>query len=336
MKIKSEKEILNSYSFCKEKCKEVIKEPEFCERACETNYKWMFCSVNYRGAYFYKPEIIIVSQDTFKIWVKVILSKEGKLKFIEDLIKEHLNKHDADFLKELIKNIEIFKDNLEILNYVLCLLWFDFYKNYMIEKFIFYDLNNLSIFRVFTSTSWNPIPPDSPIEPLFEEVFSCIKEAQKTKEIQKIKPKRIFIVHGRDEEMKQAVARTLEKLDLEPIILHEQPSKGRTIIEKFEDYSDVSYAIVLLSPDDLAYPKDSSSEKAKYRARQNVIFELGFFIGKLGRERVCALYKKAENFEIPTDYEGVIYIPYDKEGGWKLKLAQELKTCSFDIDANKL
>ena len=87
----------------------------------------------------------------------------------------------------------------------------------------------------------------------------------------------IFIVHGHDNEMKQTVARTLEKLDLEPIILHEQANEGRTIIEKFMDYSDVSFAVVLLSPDDLAYPKEQSYEDAKFRARQNVILELGFF-----------------------------------------------------------
>ena len=101
---------------------------------------------------------------------------------------------------------------------------------------------------------------------------------------------KIFIVHGYNEEMKQAVARIVEKIGLKPIILHEQPNKGRTIIEKFEDYSDVNFAIVLLSPDDIAYPKDKPPEDKEFRARQNVIFELGFFVGKLGREHVFILY----------------------------------------------
>lgn len=148
--------------------------------------------------------------------------------------------------------------------------------------------------------------------------------------------KRIFIVHGHNEEMKQAVARTLEKLGLEPIILHEMPNQGRTIIEKFTDYSDVSFAVVLLSPDDIAYSKKELPQKAKLRARQNVIFELGFFIGKLGRERVHVFYQKEENFEMPSDYSGVLYTLYDNSGQWKFDLIKELKACGYDVNANKL
>lgn len=147
---------------------------------------------------------------------------------------------------------------------------------------------------------------------------------------------RIFVVHGRDEGMKQAVARTLEKIELEPIVLHEKPNEGRTIIEKFTDYSDVSFAVVLLSPDDMAYPKDQSSKDAKLRARQNVIFELGFFIGKLGRNRVLVLYQEEKNFEMLSDYSGVLYTPYDNSGQWRLDLVKELKACGYDVDANKL
>ena len=84
--------------------------------------------------------------------------------------------------------------------------------------------------------------------------------------------RRVFIVHGRDEEMKQAVARIISKLNLEPIILHEQPDGGRTIIEKFEKYADVDFAVILLTPDDLC--------EGMHRARQNVIMELGYFIAK--------------------------------------------------------
>lgn len=162
---------------------------------------------------------------------------------------------------------------------------------------------------------------------------------QKVEKVQKADVKssnRIFIVHGHDEAMKQAVARTVEKLGLEPIILHEKPSEGRTIIEKFTDYSDVSFAIVLLSPDDVAYPKDQSPKEAKLRARQNVIFELGFFIGKLGRNRVLVLYQEEKNFEMPSDYSGVLYTPYDDSGRWQFDLVKELKACGYDVDANKL
>ncbi|MDD4157710.1 MAG: nucleotide-binding protein [Candidatus Cloacimonetes bacterium] len=147
----------------------------------------------------------------------------------------------------------------------------------------------------------------------------------------------IFVVHGHDEVMKQAVARTLEKLDLKPIILHEKPNQGRTIIEKFTDYADgVSFAVVLLSPDDKGYKKDQSSEAAKFRARQNVILELGFFIGKLGRHNVAVLFKNDLDFERPTDYDGVLYTSFDDAGKWQYDLMRELKAIGYDIDANKL
>jgi len=147
---------------------------------------------------------------------------------------------------------------------------------------------------------------------------------------------KIFIVHGHDEEMKQAVARAVEKIDLKPIILHDQPNKGRTIIKKFEDYSDVNFAIVLLSPDDIAYSKDKSPEDKEFRARQNVIFELGFFVGKLGREHVFILYREEHNFEFPTDYSGICYTPYNNKGQWRFDLIGELNSCGYNVDANKL
>jgi predicted nucleotide-binding protein len=105
-------------------------------------------------------------------------------------------------------------------------------------------------------------------------------------------PKRVFIVHGHASEAKESLARFLERVGLEPIILHEQPNSGRTIIEKFEVYADVGFAVVLLTPDDVGAPKDAPTE-LKPRARQNVIAELGYFYGKLSRHRVCALYKSS-------------------------------------------
>jgi predicted nucleotide-binding protein len=136
--------------------------------------------------------------------------------------------------------------------------------------------------------------------------------------------------------MKQSSARFIEKIDLKPIILHEQANKGKTIIEKFTDYSNVSFAVVLLSADDIAYNKNDKFENASFRARQNVIFELGFFIGKIGRESVVVLHEMVENFEIPSDYNGVLYIPYDSSGNWKLSIAKELKAIGYKIDGNKL
>jgi predicted nucleotide-binding protein len=168
------------------------------------------------------------------------------------------------------------------------------------------------------------------------ELFDASVKSSEAENPTSINSRKIFIVHGHDEEMKQAFARTLEKLQLEPVILHEQPNQGRTIIEKFINYSDVSFAVVLLSPDDMAYPKDSSPKDAKPRARQNVVFELGFFIGKLGRERVFVLYREVENFGMPSDYSGVLYIAYDNSKRWEIELVKELKACGYNVDANKL
>ncbi len=153
----------------------------------------------------------------------------------------------------------------------------------------------------------------------------------------KTKNSNIFIVHGHNEAMRLAVARMLEKLELKPIILHEQTNKGSTIIEKFIANSDVGFAVVLLSADDKGYSIKEGSKKAKKRARQNVIFELGYFIAKLGRNKVVALVDGTCDFELPSDYHGIIYITYDGDNGkWKNEVIKELKGCGYTIDANKI
>ncbi len=167
-----------------------------------------------------------------------------------------------------------------------------------------------------------------------EDLLTATVEEAKTPNIEL--SSRIFIVHGHDEAMKHSVARTLEKLGLEPVILHEKPNEGRTIIEKFTDYSDVSFAVVLLSPDDLAFEKNQEAKDAKLRARQNVIFELGYFIGKIERKHVLVLYHEEKNFDMPSDYSGVLYTPYDNAGRWRYDLVRELKASGYDVDANKL
>jgi predicted nucleotide-binding protein len=143
----------------------------------------------------------------------------------------------------------------------------------------------------------------------------------------------VFVVHGHDEAAKQMVARFLDKLDFHAVILHELPDRGRTIIEKFEDYSDVGYAIVLLSADDIGASRDEPDD-LQPRPRQNVVFELGFFVGKLGRDRVCVLYK--EGVEILSDYQGVIYQPMDEGGAWRLEVAKEMREAELHVDLNKL
>jgi predicted nucleotide-binding protein len=158
--------------------------------------------------------------------------------------------------------------------------------------------------------------------------------APDTKLNNQVRSNKIFVVHGHDNEMKSAVTQTLKTLELEPIILHETPNSEQTLIEKIADYAHVSFAVVLLSPDDLAYPKEKTPDEAKYRAEQNVIFELGYFLGRLGTQNVVAIYRKNKDFEIPNQYSGVLWIEY--KTGWYLKLIKELQACNFDVDANKL
>lgn len=145
--------------------------------------------------------------------------------------------------------------------------------------------------------------------------------------------RRVFVVHGHDEEAKQSVARFLENLELEVIILHEQPNQGRTIIEKFEDYADVGFAVVLLTPDDMGAVR-GEIDNLRPRARQNVVLELGFLVGKLGRQRVCALYKG--NVEIPSDFAGILWVPMDPGGAWCFTLGREMKAAKLSVDLNKL
>lgn len=145
---------------------------------------------------------------------------------------------------------------------------------------------------------------------------------------------KIFIVHGHDDGVLNGVARYIEKLGLDAVVLHEKQNKGRTIIEKFEDECrGVGFAIILMTGDDRGGRKADTFEQQSMRARQNVILELGFFIGKLGRQRVLVLYE--DGVEIPSDYNGVLFIKHDSAGSWKVNTAKEIKAASIDVDMNK-
>ncbi len=144
----------------------------------------------------------------------------------------------------------------------------------------------------------------------------------------------VFIVHGHDDATKEKVARFVERFGIKAIILHEKVSQGMTIIEKFEKYSkEVGFAIALFTPDDVAYPL-GNEERKQPRARQNVILEMGYFVGALGREKVCVLYKG--EVELPSDILGVVYTKIDENEAWKMSLAKELKMAGYEVDLNKL
>ena len=141
--------------------------------------------------------------------------------------------------------------------------------------------------------------------------------------------KNVFIVHGHDGELKQSVARILEKQGIAPIILSEQTSHGKTIIEKIEANSSVGGAICLFTADDVGKGKNESSDSA--RARQNVVFETGYFWGKLGRDHMIII--KEEGVEMPSDLSGVVYT---SKGNWQIELLKELKSMGYEVDLNKL
>lgn len=142
---------------------------------------------------------------------------------------------------------------------------------------------------------------------------------------------KVFIVHGQDELAKIDVARFIEKLGFQAIILHEQVSSGKTIIEKIEEFSNVGFGVVLYTPCDVGAKKGEEAN-LQSRARQNVVFEHGYLIAKLGRRNVSALVKG--KVEIPNDISGVVYVPLDDHKAWQLALAKELRNSGYNVDMN--
>lgn len=173
----------------------------------------------------------------------------------------------------------------------------------------------------------------------FGQIVQETPQAGSFHNISTIKPKvvarnkrKVFIVHGRDNEAKQEVSRFIERLGLEVIILHEQASAGMTIIEKIEHYSnDADFALVLYTACDHGRGAHESKVKPKSRARQNVVFEHGYLMAKLGRKNVCSLVKG--DIETPNDISGVVYVTLDPLGAWKNEVAIELKVCGYTISS---
>jgi predicted nucleotide-binding protein len=144
-----------------------------------------------------------------------------------------------------------------------------------------------------------------------------------------IKKKKIFIVHGRDNESKQEISRHIESLGIDVIILHEQASSGMTIIEKIEHFAnEADFALVLYTACDHGRGIHETKVHPKNRARQNVVFEHGYLMAKLGRKNVCALVKG--EIETPNDISGVVYVGLDDAGAWKIEVNKELKACGYE------
>ena len=143
-----------------------------------------------------------------------------------------------------------------------------------------------------------------------------------------VSSKTVFIIHGHDNDIKREVQLLLNRAGINSIVLHEQPDRGRTIIDKLtQETSQAGYAIALLTPDDI-------TDGGTTRARQNVILEIGYLLGSIGKERVRMLVKG--NVEIPSDLHGVLYEKHDENGAWKMRLLKEIQAVGIYVDMNSV
>jgi len=146
---------------------------------------------------------------------------------------------------------------------------------------------------------------------------------------------KVFVVHGHDEGLRKDVELLLHEFGLDPVVLHKRASGGNTVIEKIETHGDVDYAIILLTPDDEVFNSDQGvppghETKKTYRARQNVVFEWGYFIARLKRENVCSVLKGP--VEIPSDLLGLVHIKIKNNISEKaIDLERELRKAGFTI-----
>ena len=170
------------------------------------------------------------------------------------------------------------------------------------------------------------------------EIVGIDKPVEKVAEVEREASRRVFVVYGHDGTARTQLEAMLRRWNLEPLILDQLPSEGQTLIEKLEKYThdDVGFGIVLATPDDEGHGRGRDGEK-KFRARQNVVLELGLLLGKLGRAKVAILMKRQENMEKPSDIDGLIYIPFvdDIEDG-KVTLAKEMQHQGIKIDLARL
>jgi predicted nucleotide-binding protein len=235
-------------------------------------------------------------------------------------------------------------------------VWKNTTLNY-IEKIFGQNTRDVGIFdrafRVFNRTSKTEkeisVSYAHDLTGLSDHLYGLIGELETTIPLQKFSTppssvihkkssNKVFVVHGHNHPLKNELAHSLQNAGVDVTILHEQPNKGMTIIEKFAAHAqDAGYAVVLLTADDIGAAKPEGPllrPMLKDRARQNVVFELGFFIGLLGRERVCALYEPG--VEWPSDLNGIAYVEYDPTGRWINQIAKEINAAGIKLDFSKL
>ncbi|WP_219993521.1 TIR domain-containing protein [Aliarcobacter cryaerophilus] len=275
----------------------------------------------------------IQNDDLAYLFAYLHFSYNSLFEFLNNKIS--VNRHyNADASRELIFVIDLYNKLHKSLNKTK-------YEFILDKKY----LEILNICETFLSSSGgSSIPEDFlkidiiEIRPIFrlinfsespEIISENVKTNLQSEKMVKEKNK-VFIVHGHDNETKQEVARFIESIGLETIILHEQASRSMTIIEKIEHYScEANFAIVLYTPCDKGRGVKETKVPARDRARQNVVFEHGYLMAKIGRENVCALVKG--EIETPSDISGVVYTPLDSNGGWKIELTKELKACGYKV-----
>jgi len=255
---------------------------------------------------------------------------DESIEFDETSKNEFLNK----FNRWHERNKEIYRSSFAVANNV----YFHEYESQIRDHFYIDDI--IKVYKEDIGRLKNQMQTD--IERV--DLMKCDVQKDATKSIEPKKlSQEIFIVHGHNEEMKQTVARVVSQLGLSPIILHEQPNGGRTIIEKFErNAEDIHFAIILLSADDLAASdRDLSGVKdeelrqhLEKRARQNVVFEMGYFAGKLSRANVFFLLQ--DGVAKPGDLDGIVYTAYDAARAWRFELVKELKNAGYKVSADQV
>jgi predicted nucleotide-binding protein len=170
---------------------------------------------------------------------------------------------------------------------------------------------------------------------LLQAESPSLKAARKARSKGAARGEGVFLVHGHNHAVLHDAARKLEQLGASVVILHEQANRGQTVIEKLEANSTVGFAVVFLTADDEGGVRTAKTKTKALqpRARQNVILELGYFLARLGRERVVAIHESG--VELPSDYLGVLYIEIDKAGAWKHELVRELRAAGCPLDLNR-